>query len=238
MVLILAHRGYSGKYPENTLLALKKAAEAGADGVEFDVRTTKDSKLVVFHDNDLKHLCKKKGKLSDKRYSELKDYTVDGQKIPLLTEVLEYLKTTDMKLINIEAKVQGHEEEMLEVIYKYGMEDKVLISTFNYKVLEKLRSLDPEIKLGYAVDNRPDRVRRIGKLHKKIKLYSVNPFHNRTISTGRFIRDYKKMGLVVIPWFRRDFSKFQRFSQLKKMGVDGMIVDYPAEVKEFLKNGN
>jgi glycerophosphoryl diester phosphodiesterase len=237
MVLILGHRGYSGKYPENTLLAFKKAIEGGADGLEFDVRATKDSKLVVVHDDDLKHLCHKKGKVSEKKYSELMDYTIQGHRIPLLSEVLDYLKATEIKIINIEVKSQGHEEELLEAIWKSEIENKVLVSSFNYLVLEKIRSLDHEIRLGYAVDNRPDRVRMIGKLHKRVKLYSVNPFHNRTLSTRSFIKNAKKMGLVVIPWFRRHFSKFQRFEELKKLGVDGLIVDYPLEVKEFLKNG-
>ena len=47
---IYGHRGYSGKYPENTMLAFRKAAEAGCDGIELDVQLTKDGKLVVIHD--------------------------------------------------------------------------------------------------------------------------------------------------------------------------------------------
>ena len=45
-----AHRGFSGKYPENTMLAFRKALECGADGIEMDVQLTKDGELVVIHD--------------------------------------------------------------------------------------------------------------------------------------------------------------------------------------------
>ena len=50
MTLIYAHRGYSAKYPENTMLAFQKAEEVGADGIELDVQLTKDGEIVVIHD--------------------------------------------------------------------------------------------------------------------------------------------------------------------------------------------
>ena len=53
MTKLFGHRGYSGKYPENTLLAFQKAIEAGADGIELDVQFSKDGKLVVIHDETL-----------------------------------------------------------------------------------------------------------------------------------------------------------------------------------------
>ena len=50
---VIAHRGYCGKYPENTMLAFKKAVEAGCDEIELDVQLTKDGKVVVIHDETL-----------------------------------------------------------------------------------------------------------------------------------------------------------------------------------------
>ena len=49
-MLVMAHRGYSGVYPENTMLAFREAASVGCDGVELDVHETKDGQLVVIHD--------------------------------------------------------------------------------------------------------------------------------------------------------------------------------------------
>ena len=54
MSKIFAHRGFSGKYPENTMLAFKKAVEIGCDGIELDVHLTKDNVLVIIHDEDIK----------------------------------------------------------------------------------------------------------------------------------------------------------------------------------------
>lgn len=54
---VMAHRGYSGKYPENTMLAFEEAAKTGADGIELDVQLTKDGQVVVIHDERIRSLC-------------------------------------------------------------------------------------------------------------------------------------------------------------------------------------
>lgn len=61
-----AHRGFKGKYPENTMLAFKKAIEAGADGIEFDVHLSKDGELVIIHDEFLDRTSDGEGLVSEK----------------------------------------------------------------------------------------------------------------------------------------------------------------------------
>ena len=62
---IFAHRGYSGKYPENTILAFKKALDIGVGGIELDVHKTKDGKLVVIHDENIKRTFDGEGLIKD-----------------------------------------------------------------------------------------------------------------------------------------------------------------------------
>ena len=71
---IFAHRGYSGKYPENTILAFKKALDIGVDGIELDVHKTKDGKLVVIHDENIKRTFDGEGLIKDYTLKELQDY--------------------------------------------------------------------------------------------------------------------------------------------------------------------
>ena len=71
---IWAHRGYSGRYPENTMLAFKKAAEAGCDGIELDVQLTKDDVLVVIHDETIDRVTDGTGRVVDYTYEELKKF--------------------------------------------------------------------------------------------------------------------------------------------------------------------
>ena len=61
----IAHRGFSGRYPENTMLAFEKALEAGAEGIEFDVHLTKDGQLVIIHDELLDRTTDGKGLVAD-----------------------------------------------------------------------------------------------------------------------------------------------------------------------------
>ena len=69
-----AHRGFSGKYPENTLLAFEKAIEAGAEGMEFDVQLTKDGELVIIHDETIDRTSNGSGRVKDFTYEELLQY--------------------------------------------------------------------------------------------------------------------------------------------------------------------
>ena len=71
-MLNIAHRGFKGAYPENTMLAYEKAVETGADGIEFDVHLTKDGELVIIHDETLERTTDGKGLVKDKTLYELK----------------------------------------------------------------------------------------------------------------------------------------------------------------------
>ena len=72
---IIAHRGYSGVYPENTMLAFRKAEEVGADGIELDVHLSSDGELIIIHDEALKRTAGKDGVVSDYTRSELEKIT-------------------------------------------------------------------------------------------------------------------------------------------------------------------
>ena len=111
MTKYFGHRGYSGKYPENTMLAFQKAIEAGAEGIELDVQFSKDGKLVVIHDETLDRTTTGNGLVRDYTLDELKaldaSYTYQGQygvnRIPTLCEVLDYMSDKDA-FTNIELK--------------------------------------------------------------------------------------------------------------------------------------
>ena len=71
MMRVFAHRGYSGKYPENTMLAFREAEKTGADGIELDVQLSKDGELVIIHDETLDRTTTGKGYVKDYTLSEL-----------------------------------------------------------------------------------------------------------------------------------------------------------------------
>lgn len=109
-MLNIAHRGFKGVYPENTMLAYEKAVETGADGIEFDVQLTKDGELVIIHDEDLERTTDGKGLVKDKTLHELKKLNAskgcpycEVQTTPTLREYFDFAKDKDI-ITNIELK--------------------------------------------------------------------------------------------------------------------------------------
>ena len=100
----LAHRGYSAKYPENTMEAFIKAYEKGFDGVETDVHLTKDGVLVLIHDEKINRTSTGKGYVKDLTIQELRQYnycykSYGHYDIPTLEELLRFIQ--DLSLIHI-----------------------------------------------------------------------------------------------------------------------------------------
>lgn len=158
---VWAHRGCSQMYPENTLLAFKKAAEIkGLTGIELDIQQTKDRKIVVCHDERVDRTTDGSGYVKDYNLAELKKLNIDagvGKKehIPTIEEVFDLLKDrmkTGLK-INIELKnsiipYEGMEEQIVELVHQRGIQDRIVYSSFYAKSLEKLRKLDTEAEIG------------------------------------------------------------------------------------------
>ena len=92
-IWVAAHRGWSKKYPENTLLSFKEAIGLGVDQLELDVRVTKDNELVVIHDATVDRTTNGTGKVCEMTLAELKELDAgNGEKIPTLRELMELVK--------------------------------------------------------------------------------------------------------------------------------------------------
>ena len=108
---VMAHRGDSGKYPENTMLAFEKAAEAGADAIELDVQLTRDGEVVVIHDERIDRTTDGTGFVKDYTYKELAQFnaaklhpqTAEFQRIPAFDEYCAWAKQAGIET-NIEIK--------------------------------------------------------------------------------------------------------------------------------------
>lgn len=159
---ITAHRGASVKYPENTMAAFRGAKKLGADWIELDVQQTKDKEIVVSHDTNLKRVTGVNKDIIDMTYDEIskldagsfKEKKFAGEKIPLLTDVLEFAKENNIRL-NIELKPTGEEvdfeKQVVELIKEYNMKDRCVVTSQVYEVLEKVKKYDKNIKTVYVM---------------------------------------------------------------------------------------
>ena len=151
MSLILAHRGASAYAPENTLAAFRLAREMGADGIELDVQLTRDRVPVVIHDDTVNRTTDGQGIVTEMTVGEItrldagtwKADEYRGERTPTLAQVFDalgdWLKPSGRSrpcLINVELKSErvrtgGLERQVLNVIARYGVQDRILLSSFN-----------------------------------------------------------------------------------------------------------
>lgn len=160
-IYVAAHRGWSEKYPENTMLAFQKAIDLGVDQLETDVRITKDGELVLIHDATVDRTTNGHGLVKEFTLSELKELDAGikageqfrGAQIPTLIEFMELIKDHPTLTLDIELKeyplesrkenIAGKKEvayevcdRVLKIIDDYGFSDRVVINTFSGKLHE------------------------------------------------------------------------------------------------------
>ncbi|MGQ4832407.1 MAG: glycerophosphodiester phosphodiesterase [Candidatus Asgardarchaeia archaeon] len=216
--LCIAHRGAFVEAPENTLKSFKLAMEMGADMIELDVRLTKDRKVVVIHDDTIDRTSNGSGAVRDYTLDELKQFDFgEGEKIPTLEEVFELIKGN--VLVNVEIKEMDMAKEVVEIIEKYNMADKVLISSFLHPVLLDVKRLNPTIKTGILFTCRPVSVTNLAR---DARAEFVHPFYDTL--DKQLIDEAHKNGLEVNVWTVDDEELMQKFID---WGVDGIITDVP-----------
>ncbi len=158
---LIAHRGYSGKYPQNTIPAFEAAVEAGFWGVECDIHTTKDGKWVVIHDDEISNLTDGTGYVSDKTFAEIQEIRMDSGNgienygtlpIPTLEEYLDVCATADIvPVIEIKGCDTKYLPSLKEILDAYGVSDKVVLISFNKSYMEGYRALDEDVTMYYLM---------------------------------------------------------------------------------------
>lgn len=234
--VIIAHRGASAYYPENTMAAFEGAVKMNAEMIELDVLLSKDGVPVVFHDEILDEHTNGKGKVSSYTQEELKKLDAGswfnpefaGQRIPTLEEVLDF--ATGKIALNIEIKTEavsnetegGVEEKCLNLVNKYGMEEHVLFSSFDYRAVSHLKQLAPNIPAALLYEKNQSGKKLPSQL---ISDYNADAFncHFRELNKKR-IRDIKSNN---IPVFVYTVNQQSRMRKLINMGVTGIFTDMP-----------
>ena len=223
-MLLFGHRGYSDQYPENTMLAFKKAIENGFDGIETDVHKTKDGVLVLCHDEKINRTSDGEGYIKDMTYKELCAYNFgtkeNPQRIPLLKELLELCKGKNVK-INLEIKTNkiqypGIELESYQMIKEMDMLDQVLFSSFYIDSLYKLRAIDSSLYLGYLFEDDYEKNKQLC-LTQKFHVHAREDFLDEDE-----IALFLKAGLDINTWGVK--NRF-RYAYFKEKGVNIVIAN-------------
>ncbi|MFD6209789.1 glycerophosphodiester phosphodiesterase [Peribacillus sp. NPDC060253] len=238
-IKIFAHRGSKGTHPENTMAAFQKAAEIGAEGIEFDVHLSSDGELVIIHDETLDRTTSLTGYVKDHSAQMLK--TADaggkfskkflGEPIPFLTDVFDWARGNAL-LMNIEIKTdklayEGIEQKIIDAIRQYRMESRVVLSSFNHESIEKAKVLAPELERALLFEGLPDNFEEI--LSEKME----SGFHpDKNSLTEAIAEAAKKLGYKIRPWVANDETDIIK---LAKMDVDVIMTDFPEKAIKILK---
>ena len=234
MFVVYAHRGASEYYPENTLSSFYAGVDMGANGIENDIQKTKDGILVVFHDDTIDRVTDGSGKISDYTYAELLSFTVSNKKygrndkIMTFDEFLKYFGWRDLTLA-IELKQYGIASDVIDMIDRYGVRDKVIITSFKYEELVAAREYDKDIRLGLLYWGATD-ADRIEKL-KKINAYQACP--KALDLTEDELKLIYENGFECRAW---GISDTEIMKKATDMGVNGgMTVNFPDKLIVYLK---
>jgi glycerophosphoryl diester phosphodiesterase len=229
--LIIAHRGYRAKYPENTLAAFSAAIDIGVKMIELDVMLTRDRKMVVIHDATLERTTDGHGQVNSYTLQELKELDAGswfhprfaGERLPALDQVLDLV--SDRTLLNIEIKSNAYEAhhppdaietQVVELVRRKNALTSVLISSFEWKILENVASMEdaPAIALISKYPAEGDNV----KLCIRLKAFSWHP-NCRELQYDQ-VKIMREQGIRVFPYNVDSPGEYQRMIQ---MDVDGII---------------
>ena len=236
--LIVAHRGYSAKYPENTLAAFRAAVDAGAHMIELDVCLSKDRRVVVIHDATVDRTTNGTGAVNTLTWKQLClldagswfDPRFSQESVPSLEQVLGAVK--GRLRVNIEIKpeafesgrpVDAVERQVLSLIHREKMAGDVLVSSFEWQLLENLRNLDPHIALGLLSDTPADQ--NLLHWYRRVGGFSWHP--DFRVLTRQQVETLHGLGARVFPYAvngRIDIDA------MLALGVDGMIIDDPTQM--------
>ena len=147
--VVIAHRGASHYFHENTMEAFEAAVDMQAEMIEFDVRRTADAVLVIHHDPDLAGR-----NIGEMTIAELKERSgSEGYMIPTLLEVLQFC--ANKIAVDIELKEAGYEEQVVEAILGILGPEQFIITSIHDTVIRKVKDLQPGIRTGFILSSRP-----------------------------------------------------------------------------------
>ncbi len=233
---VIAHRGASAYFPENTIPAFEAAIEMNADMIELDVLLSKDNVPVVFHDESLDQKTDGKGLVIDYTYEELSkfdagswfDSKFEGLRIPTLQEVLEL--TNGKILVNIEIKPEAVRENVdngvvnhvLKLVEELSMQEQVVISSFDYRVVERVKKYDSKIKVALLYE----REQSYGRSPKKlVKDYAADAFN---FSVNELADNWvQELKVNKVPFFVYTINDEDLMESVLRKGARGIFTDKP-----------
>ena len=225
-----AHRGASEYTPENTLLSFNLGVFMGANGIETDVQVTKDGVAVLFHDDTLMRVTGQEGSISDYTYDELSEFFVSkgelSDKILKFEDFLRFFGFRDFTFA-IELKQTGIEKIVADLIFKYNVQNKVVVTSFKSDAVYAMKKYAPYLRCGFLTSQTDD------ELLKELEVHGIDEFCPKADKINKELVDkWHKMGFTVRAW---GVSNTELMRNVYDSLCDGMTVNFPDELTKYIK---
>ncbi len=244
--LIIAHRGASGNAPENTLAAFRLALEKNADGIELDVRLSRDGVPVVFHDSTLKRTGKVRGNISDFSADELSQIDVGSwfndknpnlanpsfclERVPTLEQVFDLLKPTNTTLY-VELKADKNTYSSLvtavaDLIMKKEFLPRVIVMSFEHKAIAAMKNQLPDIRTGALFAPKPWSLLHLKRrfIANAQKVSANELALHYSLALNRTVKTAEKHQLPTVIWTANKTAWVKKAMQ---RGIYAVITNYP-----------
>ncbi len=231
----IAHRGASGRAPENTLAAFKKALEIGVDAVELDLHGTADGEVVVIHDASLDRTTDLRGCINETPLEMIRgadaggwfDTEFAGEPVPTLTEALACIGKETIAVLEIKDPLIA--EAVVAKIHETETLGATVVISFHTSVLQTIRTLEPRIATGWLIGSHNKHVSPIALCQQLGELGSSLLNVNHELITAEFAYEIRRRGIALWCWTVDDIT---RMREMETHGVQGITSNYPERFAE------
>ena len=243
-IQVIAHRGGAKLAPENTIAAFKKAISLGVEMIEIDVILSKDSAVIVIHDDTIDRTTDGSGVVKEMTLEEIRQYDAGswfdekfaGEIVPTLDEVFETINGQCILLIEIkdgDEEYPGLERKVVDAIHKYEANDWVVVQSFNEQSVLRVKKMDPSLITYYLLGG------NFEPFYAKLKSSPESadlPYDGIAVSHAAINSDnsevIKKAGYSLFVW---TVNKPEDMERLMKTSVDGIITDLPDNLQVLMR---
>ncbi len=239
-IQVVAHRGFSGEYPENTVIAFEEALKLEVDMIELDIHLSRDHELIIIHDATVDRTSNGNGSVGNMTLSEIKrldagswmDTRFKGVSFLTLEEAL--IQISRKTRLNVHVKAYNHDRDILTPLVVKQLEASgVLTSGFiasDETTLRLARQIQPEISI-CNLSTTPYK----SYIDRSLAIGCTILQPGNAMVDASFVKNAHAHHLEVNPFYADDKAEMKR---LIACGVDGVLTNYPDRLYEVLDEGD
>jgi glycerophosphoryl diester phosphodiesterase len=221
-MLVIAHRGASGREPENSLAAFRSAIELGADAVELDVHATADGAVVVHHDPNVGDCS-----IHESTLAQVREHTLsNGEAVPTLLEVLDALGADPTVFIEIKTLDEAQDGHLFDAIASGPAPANSHVHSFDHRIVHRLLKAKDGLQGGVLSTSYP-----VNPLIQLEQTGASTLWQGERLVDDELVAAVHAFGARIIPWTVDDRARIEEFVE---MGVDGICTNHPDVVRKLL----